>query len=239
MPKDISKYILLVQGNNNSMATFDPSIFGIFVFGLIAGVCPCNSVLCLGLIGYLTSGNTKLSLINILKLTISFCVGTVLVLLPLGMIAGFIGKYLLFLNAAIAWAIGGVLLILMGLQLLQIYKPPIRSIFNFFKVPMSYTVTVAFLLGLSFGAITVGRGAPMLLIVLTYIALYQTAFQGFFTMLIYAIGLSIPLIVISSLGGTVGKQIKDKARMSGEVFDKIIGVVIVVIGIYFLYLAFR
>jgi cytochrome c biogenesis protein CcdA len=58
-------------------------------------------------------------------------------------------------------------------------------------------------------------------------------------MLIYAIGLSIPLIVISSLGGTVGKQIKDKARMSGEVFDKIIGVVIVVIGIYFLYLAFR
>jgi cytochrome c biogenesis protein CcdA len=155
------------------------------------------------------------------------------------MIAGFIGKYLLFLNAAIAWAIGGVLLILMGLQLLQIYKPPIRSIFNFFKVPMSYTVTGAFLLGLSFGAITVGRGAPMLLIVLTYIALYQTAFQGFFTMLIYAIGLSIPLIVISSLGGTVGKQIKDKARMSGEVFDKIIGVVIVVIGIYFLYLAFR
>jgi cytochrome c-type biogenesis protein len=102
------------------MATFDPSIPGIFIFGLIAGICPCNSVLCLGLIGYLTSGNTRLSLPNILKLTISFCIGTILVLLPLGMIAGFIGKYLLFLNSTIAWAIGGVLLILMGLQLLQI-----------------------------------------------------------------------------------------------------------------------
>jgi cytochrome c biogenesis protein CcdA len=221
------------------MATLDPSILGIFVLGLIAGICPCNSVLCLGLIGYLTSGNTRLSLPNILKLTISFCFGTVLVLLPLGMIAGFIGKYLLFLNATIAWSIGGVLLILMGLQLLQIYKPPIRSIFNFFKVPNSYTMTGAFLLGLSFGAITVGRGAPMLLIVLTYIALYETAFQGFFTMLIYAVGLSIPLIVISSLGGAVGKQIKDTARVSGEIFDKIIGVVIVLIGIYFLYLAFQ
>lgn len=237
--KTVPKYISQAPGNNTSMATFDPSILGIFVFGLIAGICPCNSVLCLGLIGYLTSGNTKLSLKSILKLTISFCVGTVLVLLPLGMIAGFIGKYLLFLNAAIAWAIGGVLLILMGLQLLQIYKPPIRSIFNFFKLPMSYTVTGAFLLGLSFGAITVGRGAPMLLIVLTYIALYQTAFQGFFTMLIYAVGLSIPLIVISSLGGAVGKQIKDRARVSGEVIDKIIGIVIVAIGIYFLYLAFH
>jgi len=221
------------------MAAFDPSVLGIFVFGLIAGICPCNSVLCLGLIGYLTSGNTRLSLPNILKLTLSFCIGTVLVLLPLGMIAGFIGRYLLFLNSTIAWAIGGALMILMGLQLLQVYKPPIRSIFNFFRVPISYTVTGAFLLGLSFGAITVGRGAPMLLIVLTYIALYQTAFQGLFTMLIYAAGLSIPLIVISSLGGALGKQIKDKARVSGEVFDKIIGIVIVLIGVYFLYLAFH
>ncbi len=216
------------------MATFDPSLAGIFIFGLIAGICPCNSVLCLGLIGYLTSGNTRLSPINILKLTVSFCIGTILVLLPLGIIAGYIGKYLLFLDSTVAWAIGGVLMILMGLQLLHVYKPPIRSIFNFFKVPTSYTITGAFLLGLSFGAITVGRGAPMLLIVLTYIALYQTAFQGFFTILIYAVGLSIPLIVISSLGGALGKKIKDTARVSGDTFDRIIGVMIIIIGIYFL-----
>ena len=219
------------------MATFDPSLAGIFIFGLIAGICPCNSVLCLGLIGYLTSGATRLSPINILKLTVSFCFGTILVLLPLGIIAGYIGKYLLFLNSNVAWAIGGLLMILMGLQLLHVYKPPIRSIFNFFKVPASYTITGAFLLGLSFGAITVGRGAPMLLIVLTYIALYQTAFQGFFTILIYAVGLSIPLIVISSLGGALGKKIKDTARVSGDTFDRIIGVMIILIGIYFLYLA--
>jgi len=47
------------------MTTFDPSVLGIFIFGLIAGICPCNSVLCLGLIGYLTSGETRLSLQNI------------------------------------------------------------------------------------------------------------------------------------------------------------------------------
>ncbi|MFA5221124.1 MAG: cytochrome c biogenesis protein CcdA [Methanoregula sp.] len=221
------------------MAAFDPSLLGIFIFGLIAGICPCNSVLCLGLIGYLTSGNTRLSLANILKLTTSFCIGTILVLLPLGLIAGFVGHYLLFLSDTIAWAIGGILMILMGLQLLQMYKPPIKSIFNFFKAPLSYTVTGAFLLGLSFGAITVGRGAPMLLVVLTYIALYQTAVQGLFTMLIYAVGLAIPLIAISSLGGALGKRVKDNARISGEVFDKIIGLVIVAIGIYFLFLAFH
>ena len=57
------------------MAAFDPSLLGIFIFGLVAGICPCNSVLCLGLIGYLTSGTTRLSFINILKLVLAFCTG--------------------------------------------------------------------------------------------------------------------------------------------------------------------
>lgn len=220
-------------------AAFDPSITGIFVFGLVAGICPCNSVLCLGLIGYLTSGKTNLSLFNIIKLVISFSIGTVLVLLPLGFIAGYIGKYILFLNSSIAWTIGGILMIAMGLQLLHIYKPPIRSIFNFFRLPNSYTIMGAFLLGLSFGAITVGRGAPMLIIVLTYIGLYQTPLQGLLTMLIYAVGLSIPLIIISSIGGSIGKKIRETTKISGDLMDRLIGVSIIIIGVYFLYLAIK
>jgi len=61
------------------MAAFDPSLLGIFIFGLLAGICPCNSVLCLGLIGYLPSGTAQLSLPNILRLTLAFCTGTILV----------------------------------------------------------------------------------------------------------------------------------------------------------------
>ena len=132
----------------------------------------------------------------------------------------------------------GEVLIAMGVQLLHLYKPPIRKIFSLFRTPVSYTVTGTFLLGLSFGAITIGRGAPMLIIVLTYIALYQTSMQGFLTMLIYGIGLSIPLIVISTIGGTFGQKIKSATRLSGEFFDRIIGIIIIIIGIYFLYLAF-
>jgi cytochrome c biogenesis protein CcdA len=78
----------------------------------------------------------------------------------------------------------------------------------------------------------------MLVIVLTYIALSQTMIQGFFTMLIYGAGLSIPLIVISSIGGAVGKRIKEYSQVSGDVADRITGIAIVIIGVYFLYLAF-
>lgn len=220
-------------------AAFDPSITGVFIFGLMAGICPCNSVLCLGLIGYLTSGKTELSLSNILKLVFSFSAGTVIALAPLGLIAGYIGRYILYISDTIAWGVGGLLLIAMGLQLLHVYKPPIRNIYDYFKLPNAYTVFGAFLLGLSFGAITIGRGAPMLIIVLTYIALYQTPVQGLLTTFVYAIGLSIPLIVISSIGGTFGQKIKEKTRLSGELIDKIIGVMIILIGIYFLYLAIK
>jgi cytochrome c biogenesis protein CcdA len=78
----------------------------------------------------------------------------------------------------------------------------------------------------------------MLLIVLTYIALNQTAIQGFFTILTYAVGLSIPLIILSSLGGALGKRLKDYSRISGDAMDRIIGFGIIIIGIYFLYIAF-
>jgi hypothetical protein len=38
------------------MVAFDPSLPGIYIFGLIAGICPCNSVLCLGLVTILMYG---------------------------------------------------------------------------------------------------------------------------------------------------------------------------------------
>lgn len=221
------------------MAAFEPTVLGIFVFGLIAGICPCNSVLCLGLIGYLTGGESKRSFLDTLTLTVPFSIGTIIALLPLGIIAGFVGRYLLFINESIAWGFGGVIMILMGLQLLKVYKPPIRSIFNMFRGPKANTAKGTFLLGISYGAITIGRAAPMLLVVLTYVALYQTAIEGLATVLIYAVGLSIPLLLISSIGGVLGAKIKQVTAKGGELFDVAIGLLIVLIGMYFLYLAIK
>jgi cytochrome c-type biogenesis protein len=219
------------------MAAFEPSALGVFLFGIVAGICPCNSVICLGLIGYLTTGRDKIPLPRILALATAFSLGTILLFLPLGAIAGYIGRYLLFLSAPVAWAIGGVLLILMGLQLLHVYRLPVGGAFARLRVPASPTVPGALLLGATFGALTLGRGAPMLIIVLTYIALSQTAVEGVVTMFLYGAGLTIPLVLISAMGGALGQKVKEYTRLSSEVADRIIGAVIVLIGAYFLYLA--
>jgi cytochrome c-type biogenesis protein len=219
------------------MAAFEPSALGVFLFGIIAGICPCNSVICLGLIGYLTTGREKIPLLRILALATAFSLGTILVFLPLGALAGFIGRYLLFLSAPVAWAIGGILLILMGLQLLHLWRLPVGNVFSRLRAPVSPTVPGALLLGASFGALTLGRAAPMLIIVLTYIALSQTVAQGIVTMFLYGAGLTIPLVIISAIGGALGQKVKDYTRISSEVLDRIIGAVILLIGVYFLLIA--
>ena len=128
-------------------------------------------------------------------------------------------------------------MILMGLQLLHVYQFPSRRIFRIFKKPESYTTLGAFLIGVTFGAITVGRAAPMLLIVLTYIALYQTPVAGFTTMLIFSAGFMVPLIVVSTAGGVAGQKVRELVKVSGKATDRVIGVLILLIGLYFLYMA--
>jgi cytochrome c-type biogenesis protein len=218
-------------------AALDPSALGVFVFGLIAGICPCNSVVCLGLIGYLATGKDRVPALRVLSLAIAFSLGTILVFLPLGAIAGFIGRYLVFLSAPVAYAIGGILLILMGLQLLGVYALPTWSFIARLRAPASPTLPGALLVGASFGALTIGRAAPMLIIVLTYIALSQTMVLGIATMFLYGAGLTIPLVLISAIGGALGQKAKDYTRISSEMANRIIGIVIIAIGVYFLLIA--
>ncbi|HMA05658.1 MAG TPA: hypothetical protein VKO45_07000 [Methanomicrobiales archaeon] len=45
----------------------EPSALGIFVFGLIAGICPCNNAVCLGLIGYLSVRKDRVPPLRVLE----------------------------------------------------------------------------------------------------------------------------------------------------------------------------
>ena len=78
----------------------------------------------------------------------------------------------------------------------------------------------------------------MFIVVLTPIALSRTAVQGVLTIFVYAIGMSILLIVISPVGGATGKKIREKVNISGELAGRAIGIAMIAIGSYFLYLAF-
>jgi len=100
------------------MVTPDPTYWGFFVFGILAGLCPCNTVLCLALIGSVAGdGAVRYPLRDSLKLTLPFGIGTLLVLAPLGGIVAYIGKSVILFNASFAYASSGAVMLIMALQL--------------------------------------------------------------------------------------------------------------------------
>jgi cytochrome c biogenesis protein CcdA len=151
---------------------------GFFVFGILAGFCPYNSVLCLALIGYVSGDAEKRSVRDALGLTIPFGVGTMLVIVPLGGITAYLGKSIVLFDRAAAYVIGGIILLLMSLQFFGAYHLAVKAVFKRVRLPASFTPFGTFLLGLSFGAITIGRVAPMLFSVLAIAALSGSVGYG-------------------------------------------------------------
>lgn len=132
----------------------DPTFWGFLVFGILAGLCPCNSVLCLALMGYVTGENKEeRNVRDALLLTLPFGLGTLLVIVPLGGIVAFLGRSVVLFDERIAYALGSLVLLLMALQFFGAYHLPVKKVFRSLRLPSSTTPLGTFLLGLSFGAL--------------------------------------------------------------------------------------
>ena len=222
------------------MVTPDPTYWGFFVFGILAGLCPCNTVLCLALIGSVAGdGAVRYPLRDSLMLTLPFGIGTLLVLAPLGGIVVYIGKTVVLFNASFAYAFGGAVMLIMALQLFGVYHLPVRDIFMRLRLPTSLTPPGTFLLGISFGAITIGRVAPMLFAVLAVAALSGSVAYGVTVSFLFGIGMMLPLVIISSISGATGKTVRGKLKDGGIWLDRILGIIMFLAAGYFFDMAMK
>jgi cytochrome c-type biogenesis protein len=221
------------------MAALDPTFAGFFIFGILAGLCPCNSVLCFALIGYVTGDTEKRSMRDALRLTVPFGIGTLFVIVPLGGIVAYLGKSIVLFDRTTAYTIAGIVLLLMSLQFFGAYHLPVKAVFKRLRLPSSFTPFGTFLLGLSFGAITIGRVAPMLFSVLAVAALSGSVGYGIAISFLFGAGMILPLVVISSIGGATGKVIREKLKVSGVWLDRLLGLILLLAAGYFLVLAFK
>jgi cytochrome c-type biogenesis protein len=219
------------------MAALDPTYWGFFVFGILAGLCPCNSVLCLALIGYATGENATRTAWDTLKLTLPFGFGTLLIIAPLGGAAAYLGKSVVLFNEHAAYAMGATILLLMALQFFSAYHLPVKKIFKSLRLPASSTPLGTFLLGVSFGAITMGRVAPMLFAVLAVAAVSGSVTYGIIISFLFGMGMVLPLVVISSIGGAAGKAMRARLKDMGVWLDRLLGIILILASVYFFYLA--
>lgn len=222
------------------MTTLDPTYWGFFIFGILAGLCPCNSVLCLALMGYVTGdASIERQTLHILKLTLPFGIGTMLVITPLGAVSAYLGKNMVVFDQHIAYMLAGSIILMMAFGFFGVYKFPVKKIFNRLRLPSSFTPFGTFLLGLSFGAITIGRVAPMLFAVLAIAAVSGSVVYGLTISFLFAAGMMLPLVIISSIGGATGKTIRVKLKDKGIWLDRLLGLILIFAAIYFFYLAFK
>ena len=151
----------------------------------------------------------------------------------LGLISGLLGRMFGDVGGFWKYLVAAVCLV-MGLQLLGAFALDLR-------LPRMFNVRKegrlgAFLLGLLFGVVSTPCAVPILAVLLAYVASEGNPVFGGLLLFVYALGHSgLVLIAGTSMGAAKGLLESKGLRKAHAVFQKAAGVLIIGVGLYFLF----
>lgn len=207
--------------------------FAVFLGGVLTASNPCVLAMIPLMIGYVSGSkeiqNWKSGLFHsfffVVGLSITFAVMGVFAALA-GTLLGDIGPYWKYIIAVVAFV--------MGLHLLGLFQFSLP--FSVDWKPKKMGLISALLLGLLFGVVSAPCAVPILVLLLTYIAMKSSsAVFGGFLLLIYALGHSVLIIIAGTSFGLAKEMIQSrKFNLATNVLRRIGGILIIGVGIYFL-----
>ena len=204
------------------------------IAGILTSVTPCSLSTIPLVIGYVggTSADTK----KAFKLSLMFAAGSAITFTLLGVIASIIGG--LVGNASEWWYIVlGILMMLMALQVLEIYE----------FIPSTYLTSKstkkgyigAILAGILAGVFASPCATPVLVVLLAFVASKGSIVWGIILLLLYSIGNSFFVILTGTFVGSVRKIIQSEKYGKVSILLKyFLGILIIFLGIYMFYLGF-
>jgi len=163
-----------------------------------------------------------------------FILGLAITFTTLGMIAALAGTLYGDVSKYWNWVVAAVCLV-MGLHLMGVLN---------FTIPMpikaqSRTTGLlgAFVMGLLFGIVSAPCAAPILVVLLTYLAGSGASIPyGGFLLLVYALGHSVLILIAGTSMGLARKLIESKrVTRATDIMRRAAGVLIVLVGCYFAY----
>jgi cytochrome c-type biogenesis protein len=165
------------------------------------------------------------SLVFILGLAITFTV--------MGVVAALAGKLYGDVSSAWNWVVA-IVCVAMGLHLAGFVTVPIPAIGSSIQ-PKTRGFVGALLLGLLFGLVSAPCAAPILIVLLTYLAGSGTSVTwGAMLLLVYALGHSVLILIAGTSMGAARMLLENKQTTRAlESLRRVAGVVIVLIGFYF------
>lgn len=211
------------------------AIVAVFLGGLLTASNPCVLAMIPLTMSFVAGGaQGKGGLLRSLTFSGLFVLGLSITFTTLGMIAALAGTIYGDVSSIWSWVVAAVCLV-MGLHLMGVLNFTIPMPFN--VQPKTRGALGALLLGLLFGVVSTPCAAPILVVLLTYLAgSGASVVYGGFLLLVYALGHSVLILVAGTSMGAAKKLIESKKMTKvTDIMRRVAGAVVVLVGAYFAY----
>ena len=213
------------------------AIVSVFVGGALTASNPCVLAMIPLMMAFVAGRQeSKLGVLRSLGYSLLFVLGLSITFTVLGVAAALAGTLYGDISGVWNWVVAAVCGV-MGLHLMGVLK---------FTIPMPLSVQPktkgalgALLMGLLFGIVSTPCAAPILVVLLTYLAGSGSSVPyGGLLLLVYALGHSVLILIAGTSMGAARKLIESKkVTRATEWMRKGAGAVIVIVGVFFVYSA--
>jgi cytochrome c-type biogenesis protein len=212
------------------------ALVAVFVGGILTASNPCVLAMIPLMMSFVAGRREEApNFLRAFVFSLVFVLGLAVTFTALGMIAALAGK--LYGDVSNAWNwIVAVVCVVMGLHLMGALTIPIPSLGGRLQ-PKTRGLLGALLLGLLFGVVSAPCAAPILVVLLTYLAGSNSSIPwGGALLLVYALGHSVLILIAGTSMGAARQLIENqKTTRALGLLRRIAGATIVLVGAYFAY----
>jgi cytochrome c biogenesis protein CcdA len=214
------------------------ALVAVFVGGILTASNPCVLAMIPLMMSFVAGRREENSGIpRAFFFSLVFVFGLAVTFTGLGVVAALAGKMYANVPGMWNWIVAAVCAV-MGLHLMGVLTVPIPSLGGRLQ-PKTRGGLGAFLLGLLFGVVSAPCAAPILVVLLTYLAGSGSSVPwGGVLLLVYALGHSVLILVAGTSMGAARKLIENKkATHVLGLLRRCAGAAIVLVGMYFAFQA--
>jgi len=212
------------------------ALLAVFVGGILTASNPCVLAMIPLMMSFVAGRKEeKPGVLRAFLFSLVFVLGLAMTFTALGMIAALAGKMYGDVSGVWNWIVAAVCVV-MGLHLMGVVTVHIPSLGGKLQ-PKTRGLLGALVLGLLFGVVSAPCAAPILVVLLTYLAGSGSSVAwGGTLLLVYALGHSVLVLIAGTSIGAARQLIENKkATRTLGLLRRIAGAIIVLVGAYFVY----
>lgn len=209
------------------------ALAAVFIAGILTACAPCVLAMIPLMMGYVAGQQPgRGGVLRGLGFSLLFVLGLSITFTALGMLAALAGQMYGDISASWNWVVAAVCLA-MGFHMTGLVTVPIPAIVR--VQPRTRGALGAFVLGLVFGFVSAPCAAPILVVLLTYLAGSRSSVvYGGSLLLLYGLGHSVLILVAGTSVGAAQRLVSSSGlNKTTEWLRRGAGVVIILVGAWF------